>query len=409
MTYFPKITTTPADGPSVDAFQRQRVGNPETLFDSKQLNDGMPLLWATQDVSGSTTTWTVNRSSAIMVATSSVGSRSVRQTRRRFNYQPGKSLLVNQTFVFGTFVPGFRKDVGYYDENNGIFLRQDSSGSVSFVIRSNVTGVPLETVVSQSQWNIDKLNGSGASSYNLDLTRAQIMAIDMQWLGVGRVRAGFNISGSLVHVHQFNHSNEINSVYMSVPNLPVRHTITCDSGSLNASSSLEHICTSIISEGGYDPKGLVFSADRGTTLQTGVDGSALYPLVSIRLKSGSLTTNVLPRLIDILTTTNNANFRWALVLNPVINGSDAASWVGVTSSSVEYDVSRNTTNSLSGGIVLRSGYSSTNAQLDESIVDSGYAFGSEVDGTRDQVVLAVQTVGGGTNSFVGSITWRELA
>ena len=409
MSFFPKITTSPADGPNTDAFQRQRVGTPETLFDSKQLLDGMPLLWATQNTSGSFTTWTVNRSSTIMTATSSVGSRAVRQTRRRFNYQPGKSLLVNQTFIMGSFVPGFRKDVGYYDENNGLFFQQDATGSLNLVRRSNVTGTAINTIVSQSLWNLDRLDGSGPSGFKLDPSRAQIMAIDMQWLGVGRVRMGFIFSGSLVFAHQFTHSNEATAVYMSVPNLPVRHTITCDSGSFNATSTLEHICSSVISEGGYDPKGLLFAADRGPNLQSGIDSSALYPLISLRLKSGSLTTNVLPRLIDVLTTTNNATFRWALVLNPTINGSDAASWVPVTSSSVEYDVSRTITNSLSGGIVLRSGYASNASQLEEALVDSAFAFGAEVDGTRDQLVLAVQTVGGGTNAFVGSITWRELS
>jgi hypothetical protein len=406
MTYFPKIMTTPADGEGIDAFGRQRVSNPVTLFDSKQLNGNQPLLWVNQ-TSSANISFQFGRSSMYLNVTSSAGSTAIRQTRTRFDYQPGKSLLINSTFVMGLAVAGIQKQVGYFDENNGVFLEQSTSGSIAWAIRSNVTGTPVNTYVSQSLWNLDKLDGNGPSGIRLDLTKAQIMSIDLQWLGVGRVRTGFVISGNLVYTHEFNHANSTSVVYMSTPNLPVRSMIQCMSTSLNATATLESICTSVISEGGYNHKGLIFSADRAATTLTGVDSAALYPLVSIRLRSGALGSNVTPLVIDALTTTNNATFRWALVLNPGINGVDAASWVQITNSSVEYDISRTTTNSLTGGTVLRSGYATTTSHAEEILVDSAFTLGAEVDGTRDQFVLAVQTVGAGTNAFVGSFTWNE--
>jgi hypothetical protein len=405
MSFFPKITTAPADGPSVDAFGRQRVGEPFTLFDSKQLIDGGPLFWATQTVSGSTINWMVNRSSTILTTSGTVGSQAIRQTKRRFNYQPGKSLFINQTFVMGPPVPGIRKDVGYFDENDGIYFQQDMTGTLNFVRRSNVTGQPVDIHIPQSLWNLDRFDGTGPSGIVLNPAQAQILAIDMQWLGAGRVRMGFEINGVLFYAHQFSHANQINSVFMSKPNLPVRAAVICQSGSL--SGSLEHICASVISEAGYDPPGLIFSANRSTS-SISVDQNAIYPLLSLRMMSGSLTTNVLLQSIRIISETGS-NFLWQLFLNPTINGgTDNANWTKNFGSSLQYDISRTTANTLSGGILLDSGYGTEAADFVAQAEPSVFAFGSQIDGTQDQVVLGITYLGMGSSNMLGAMTWREL-
>lgn len=53
------------------------------------------------------------------------------------------------TFVLGANTAGITREVGYFDNNNGLFLRQTEEG-LSFVVRSNVTGTPVDTVIPQS-------------------------------------------------------------------------------------------------------------------------------------------------------------------------------------------------------------------------------------------------------------------
>jgi hypothetical protein len=62
-----------------------------------------------------------------------------------------------------------------------------------FVERSLSTGT--ETRVAQEDWNIDKLDGTGVSGITLDITKAQILWMDIEWLGLGTVRIGFVIDG----------------------------------------------------------------------------------------------------------------------------------------------------------------------------------------------------------------------
>jgi hypothetical protein len=57
-----------------------------------------------------------------------------------------------------------------------------------------------ETVVPQTNWNIDKLDGTGISGITLDISKAQILWMDIEWLGLGTVRIGFVINGNLFTV-----------------------------------------------------------------------------------------------------------------------------------------------------------------------------------------------------------------
>jgi hypothetical protein len=114
--------------------------------------------------------------------------------------------------------------VGYYDDSNGLFVElQDST--INFVLRSTKTGVVTEDRISQSNWNIDPLNGSGPSGITLDITKAQILFIDFEWLGVGTVRVGFVIDGKIYYANYFNHANIIDSTYMKTATLPISYEI----------------------------------------------------------------------------------------------------------------------------------------------------------------------------------------
>ena len=409
MSYFPRTKIELADSPAVDAFGKLRVSEAFTVFESKQIADAQSLIWATKNVSGSSTTHSQPRASTILYVTATSGSRCIRQSKQNITYQAAKSQMILMTGVFGSPVVGIKKKIGYFNDNNGLFFMQDS-GSFKIVKRSSVTGVAIDTEVSQSQWNIDKLDGTGTSRLLLNSTQAQIFVTDFQWLGTGRCRLGFDISGSVQYVHEFNHANLIDSVYMSTPNLPLRYEIDNVSGS-STTGSLEHICCSVTSEGGREIKGFMRSADRYTSSLVNVTASNPAPIISIRLGTTSAAT-VLVENFSVMAE-GNANFRWGLHLNPIIRGTVSnAKWIATTGSSVQYDVSRNVTNYVSGGILLRSGYVASLARaasidMSTSGFENTLLLGKDVDGVSDEIVLSVQSIGPQSN-YYASLTWREF-
>lgn len=394
------------DGYSImDAFGRLRFSQPVTLFDSKQIYNGVPGLWDDYTINGASITYQTNRASSLLQVSSTIGSRAIRQSKIRTTYQPGKSLLIMETFVMGGQVSGISKKAGYFDDNNGVFF--ENTGSVNrLVIRSYVNGSANETYANQNTWNIDTFDGLGQSGIDLDLTKAQIFVTDIEWLGVGSVRCGFVIGGSIYYVHKFDHANVIDSVYMSTPNLPARFEI--ENISSGVGSTLEEICVSISSEAGFENKGFSHVADRGISPLLNVNNAQLYPLVSVRIKSSGIGTQIQPQFIDIFCTSSNANFYWQLIINPTIAGVDGASWTSINNSNAEYDVSRGLTNYVTGGYVLASGYAAQKVATLGTVVNGNFLLGSNIDGSTDEIVLAVQKFGGGSDNFVGAITWTEF-
>jgi len=399
---------TGSERSDIDAFGRLRVSNPYTLFENKQISDNGSLIWNSTTASGGSTTYSSYRASTKLIVTSTINSKVIRQTKQRFSYQSGKSLLILTTFVMGAGQEGVSKKAGYFDQDNGIFF-QNNGNVNSLVIRSSVSGTADDNEVNQEDWSIDPMDGYGPSGITLDIEKAQIFFVDIEWLGVGSVRCGFVINGNIYYVHRFDHANIIDSVYMSTPNLPVRYEIQNLSSATG--SSLEQICCSVISEGGYENQGLSFAIDRGISSLSGVDNTQLYPLISIRHKLGAYGYQILPQFLDVLCTSSNATFKWALILNPTIAGTDAASWVDVTGSAVQYDASRTLLNYLTGGTTIVSGYGSQKVTTSTSLVQGILTLGTTIAGVRDELVLAVQKVGSGgsTDEFIGSLNWKEFA
>lgn len=268
-------------GGSVDGAGRLRVSNPATLFDSQLQYDLSPLFWETSAPSG-TVSHVPNESSARMRITGP-GQSLVRQTRQYYRYQSGKGQKLASTFVIPTLAAGVTRRIGYFDAENGVFLKVTGQ-TVSFVIRSNVSGTPDDTrEFAQADWNMDKFNGQGISGKTLNITKAQILIIDLEWLGVGRVRVGFQIDGAVYYAHQFGNANEIDSVYMTTANLPARYEISSDGSAAAANHDLIQICTEISSEGGQTvEQGIPFSEHNASGT---VSVTTRRPLLSYRPKS----------------------------------------------------------------------------------------------------------------------------
>jgi len=390
-----------------DSFGRLRVSSPYTLFDSSQRyhDNG---LWATSTGVSGAATFNANQGLVDMTLGTTSGDFVLRETYKVFPYQPGKSLLTMNTFVMESGQENQRQRVGYFSSGNGIFIEQSGVASPAIVKRSSVSGSVVDTRIEQRDWNIDTLQGSGESGYTLDLTKAQIFWADLEWLGVGTVRAGFVIDGQFVHCHSFHHANEIESTYITTASLPCRYEIE-NLDIVSASGTLKQICTTVLSEGGYQLIGEPHSVATPiispySLASSGVD----YPVASIRLKSGETDAVVIPVGINILGITNNTNYRWSVVKNGTTSG---GSWSDLGStSSVQYNLSGT---SFSGGNVLAQGYVvGSNQGSTATAVDRTNLFKFQLE--REPFTptpyefTVVVNVDSGSSDVVASINWEEV-
>jgi hypothetical protein len=392
--------------PPPDAFGRLRVSEPLTLFDSKQIHDNAPLYWDDQEVSGSGTssTHSTARASSMLAVADATAGRRLRRTRQRFNYQPGKSMLILMTGVLQASGggAGITSRIGYYDDNNG-FRFQMKDGTMSVVRRSKVTGSVVDTVVEQSAWNVDPLDGTGPSGVTIDPETSLIYWIDMEWLGVGSVRMGVVVDGAFLLCHIFHHANSISGVYMSTPNLPVSYEIQNDG--TGAASEMEHICATVVSEGGQEKLGRLFYASNGATHVDANSSGTVYALLGIRLKATALDEMVELVGNTVMASTSD-NYEWQVRFNPTVAGTFTYASAN-SASSVEVATGA-TANTVTGGTVMDGGYvkSAVASGSTSSALENAVRLGSSIGGTPDTIVLCARPLAGNADIY-GSLTWRE--
>jgi len=394
---------------STDAFGRQRVSSPLTLFDSshRYRDNG---LWATATASGGTAVFSANEGLVNLNVNTTNGSEVIRETYKVFPYQPGKSLLVLNTFVMAPAQTNLRQRVGYFGDDNGIYIQLDNN-TVSFVERSLVTGLVTETVVPQSSWNADKLDGTGPSRVTLDITKAQILFMDIEWLGEGTVRVGFIIDGVFIICHRFNHANLITSTYITTASLPLRYEIT-NTGVTASTSTLKQVCSTVISEGGYELRGAQQAVGTPiTTPRTFAVAGTYYPIIGLKLTATALDAIVIATAISILGLGNGKNYAWRVVQGATITG---GAWVPAgVDSAVEYNI---TGTSVTGGRVLALGYINSSNQASPSInILKEALFANQLErngltGVAFELVVeaAIDTVGG-TLGMYASVDWEEVS
>jgi hypothetical protein len=387
-----------------DAFGRLRVSNPLTLFDTqaRYFDHGQ---FVSNITGAATSTYNAN-SSTFLLAVSSTGDSIIRETIKTFVYQPGKSLLVLNTFAMNTPTADITQRVGYYNTDNGIFFEVNST-TKNMVIRSYSTGSIVEDRIAQSSWNGDKLDGTGPSGITLNPALTQIFWTDIEWLGVGSVRTGFVINGQFIICHTFNHANEAGNIntYMTTACLPIRYELT----STGPAATMRQICSTVISEGGYTLSGTPGSIGHalGTPRRLSNTPSVYTPLISIRLKSTNLDAIVLPVDYTILPE-DQALIKFRIYRQAVTSG---GSWVSSGSdSSVEYNLAPT---SLVSGSVAEEGFLISNNQ--SASVPQAQSFSFEQQLSRNsftpvayEYVITAATTGSNIDVYA-SLNWQEIS
>lgn len=412
------ILTSREDDAFSDGFGRLRVSQVDTQGEIKQLYDNLPL--SLSQVTNGTATITHNLGDAnTTITTSSNGDYGIAQTKRRFNYQTGKSLERYSTYYDMDSETGIVKMFGYFSSStsapyntnyDGFWL--EASGGTHYWVTSK-TGTETSRVA-RADW-YDSLDGGGPSGLDFsDLDGNIIENCDFEWLGLGRLRIFIIHGGIKYRVHEVDFVNgskrrtvggwitidaNFKGVYMASPNQPLRWEVR--QTAQGVSSSTTFVCSSVGSEGAINRVGKEGGIDDNGTHLNANSTSNWYYAIGMRLKSTHLDSVV--DLIDTsLLSVTNDNFLYRIYFNPTYNGS--VTYTDIANYSVQYGLGT-LSNTISAGTILAAG---TGAQRvsEKARISNSIKLGADIDGTRDEIVIAVKPLSASMDIY-RTINWIE--
>lgn len=353
-----------ADTASRDAFSRLRISSPTALFSSQCQYDADPLQYETGATgTGSSGVHSANTRMVALACTAGSGTSFI-QSYEYVPYQPGKSQLVQMTGLFGAGVAATTVDVGIFDASNGIFVRQNGVSGLQIFSRTSTSGGVVNNAVSQASWNLDPLNGTGPSGLTISESAVFILIIDAQYLGMGRVRVGFDIGGSVVYVHQFLSANVIAVPYMQSLTLPVQMLVTAVVSGSTKTAYFK--CAAVSSEGGLEAD---LRYEFSTPEQTVAAASAtrthiisLRPLTTFNSITNRSKTVLLS--VDVCVTGTNPVL-WELCVGSTFSAGPTFASVNATYSATQYTSAVGTLSAA--GLVVAAGYVAASASTNMAI------------------------------------------
>lgn len=322
----------------------------------------------------------------------------VRRSRLRAIHQSGSSLFAMQHFKFQQNLGLAVQNVGYFDGNNGVFLRLDNTRVPAFVYRSNASGTVDEEVVYRPYWNLDALDGTGPSSFSANVTSSSmIVAFDIAEPFVGRIRCGFRVGNRFLKAHEFCRTGP------SVPTLPYgvsfmgNHSLPLrweSSSYTNSAASLDASGGTVFVEGSTSESFVerTYAPSSNVALVgTGVE------VLAMRVKR-TYSERARIRVVRLEFPTVGSLYGWRLRVNPTATSQGTWTSSGAGSGSVaEFNSTR--TVSLSSTPVLASGYTHYVA-FDSASTEAGIIELGE-DGYGNPDVLSLEVFG-----FTGALNFR---
>ena len=386
-----------SDSPNIDAFGRLRIAAVTNLLDIKHVYDKNPL--QVDEVTAGTATSVFSQEYArVRMSTSSNNDLVIRKTKTHPIYQPGKSQLFEASFSNFQLETNVIKRVGgfttitastYNSVFDGFFLESNGlSNTISFQIwRSGTTIFSAATTT----WDTSEFD-----PVNLDWSNTQLVLIDYQWLGVGRMRFGIALSGQTIYFTEHNCSNNESSVYMSSPNQPIRYEIRQVGV---GSGSFDMICSQVSTEGAlnglYSTVGVIHS----TTATLSSSGTK-YPYIGYRLKPLYKSVTSQFSNLSILNTSND-NYLMTIEFNPTLSATPT--WTDIPNSPFQYSLGTGATTITSSGHIMSSliGEAGTSALTTIKVDDNQIRVGSNVNGTLDEMWICITPLGANA-TFLGT-------
>lgn len=355
---------------------------------------------------GGTTSHVPTQSAVRVTVTGDNGSTAALCSNTFYKYQSAYTQFISMSVINSdTGQANQTRAWGYFDDGNGLFFRLTGT-ALAIVERTDVSGSPVDTAYAQASWNVDPLNGTGASGVTLDVSKGNIFEIELQWFGVGTTR--YFVNGILVH--QVRHANALTTVYMRTANLPVQIRVVNTGAS--AAGSLTLVCARVAAQGqNQEPHEWTYGA---ASVVDKIVPVTEIPILSIRPKAlyNSIVNRswLIPHHMTVSTEDYKISYR--LIANATLTG---ASWVSAdTRSAAEYDVSAT---AFSGGELLSRSFlpatGSENVALDQffginSRILRRAGFAGAGVGVDDVLTIVAVNEAVGNTKVRADMSWTEV-
>ncbi len=390
--------STFGDSFQTDSFGRLRVSLPNVVYDNYEIQGKKTLVWSELVAGAGSMTHVANQSAVqFSVGTADVD-KCIRSSKKLTLYTPGTSILVFLTGVMGVGAINSNQRMGIYNINNGVFFEQ-SDLKMGVVIRSNTSGGPQDRRVNQEDWNIDTCDGNGPSGVTLDFTKTQIFVMDLEWLGVGRVRMGFVHEGKFLLCHEFVHNNQLTTVYMKSAILPITYEVQ-NTGTTTARDDFRQICSSVIVEGQETVSKIPRTVNNGVTARATTTTTGV-PLISVRLQTANVGQCMLrPSQIEVMSIGNRDH-----VFEVHYGGTlESASWVNNAGYGA-YDISAT---HITGSTKIATLYSASTVRADVADIFRNLLWLSgDLSSNPESLSVVARSIGGGGTALAG-IDYEEF-
>lgn len=390
-------TITSFEIQNLTAFGRLKASLPTVIAEGSFVENERNDLFDTNTAGGATITYdSTEKTRNLNVGTAS-GDKAILQTFKRVKYTPGQQ---NAVIFVNHFQPrtNVLQCACYGDESDG-FIFQMNGTQFEVVIRSSASGSVVENTIPQSNFNIDKLDGTGPSGITADFAKPIIFFIQFQWLGAGSVYFFAAIEDKIVLMHRKDHSGIIsNTKYMRTATLPFRYEIE-NLAATAGSTTFKISCFSSISEG--TKQSVAVRRHVRNPNERSLNNSNFLPMIAIRLKSSSDIANLKPIRISLLGTSNDP-FAIELVIGGSLSGGSWSSVDADSSAEVNY-----TATSHTGGIVIDGNLAAEEINQTIDLDDSISRIGKFIDGTSQILVLRAISLKTNADAFC-SMTFEEI-
>jgi hypothetical protein len=214
-------TTFPEGTPQFDSYGRMQVSQMQIVGEYYFVSEDQPgKYWQRKTGVSGTDTYIPQSSTVRLQLGTTSGDRISRTTNQYHPYKPATSQLVYISMYVGdNGKPNVQRQWGYFDDFNGVGFRL-SGTDLQVFLRSDTSGSTVEQIVSQSDWNVAKLNDLTSSEFILNVSKPNTYWIDVSY---ARIRLGvLTPDGRRITVHDFSMANNNLNVLPRSFNLPIR-------------------------------------------------------------------------------------------------------------------------------------------------------------------------------------------
>lgn len=380
------------------SFGALRVVYPQNIFESLFSFDKQTTVWDETTSGGATSTFNSNTNSVDMTLPTTSGAGVVRQTFRRIRYNPSRTVQMLAAGTLGTPKTNVRRRIGQFDASDGMYFELD--GTTAYVVRrTSTSGSVVNNRVAQTDWNIDKFDGTGPSGITIDFSKQHLFYIQYAFQGFGDIVYGFYSNGKIKFCHREAIANVLSVPAMKTAHLPCRVEIT-NTGTSASSTTMSYNSFCVKNEGvdaNFEGQVRSYSNAPLKTINT-----TLVPVISVRLGPGFEKA-----IADIIKTSIYVNTAdeviWSLHLNPTLTGATFA----ITASYTQLDIAAT---DQSGGIELDSGIltqSNSSGQVSQDVLKLINSYlGVSITGTPVIITLSARNRQGAAD-ILSSLVWRE--